>query len=561
MKKSKRLMRIAALFLALTLLAGCGGQGNTDQPPKTDGAPPAQTVPADTPGASEPASPANTVLRLSIGEQYAKDQVKSCWSEAAGMLFTSMFSALMKVDEEGQPTVFDLATDYTVSGDHTTYTYTIRDDATWHDGEPFTVDDIEFSVKAMLRASSGNVKSTLKKLEGAEAYMDGGSEDLPGLTASGQTVTFQLAEPFSDFLYNMTLFRPLPKHLLADEDPVTLHTCSFWQHPIGTGPYKFKEFEPGAYIVCDVYDGFYGAKPGIPEIQYMVYGTVQAEAALQNGELAMYSTEDVQTAENLVSKNPDLVSYEMTESIYIRYLTANLTGSDGGGNEKLADPRVREAVFRAIDKTAICEDLFQGGAEPLTTLVPSARPEFNPAATCPEYDMDKAAQLLADAGYDFSQPIRIAYFYDDQATIDAMDVIKYNLEQLGLTVELNYLSGDLISLIYDTRDYDFIYQGLSTMLVSGAYNLHKTSVQMFKILGGAYQETWADMLFRFDTTMPEDRQPIIDELQMHESETLEIYPLWSYKMYQIVNESMVDCPKTFASGRNQERHWEDWSLK
>ena len=175
--------------------------------------------------------------------------------------------------------------------------------------------------------------------------------------------------------------------------------------------------------------------------------------------------------------------------------------------------------------------------------------------------MDEAARLLEEAGYDFSQPIRIAYFYDDQPTIDAMDVIKYNLEQLGLTVELNYLSGDLVTLIYDTRDYDFIYQGLSTMLVSGAYNFHRNTGAFYKILGDMYNETWADMLKRFDTTMPEDRQPIIDELQAHESETMEIFPLWSYKQFTLVNESMLDCPKNFSSGRNQERHWEDWHLK
>lgn len=170
--------------------------------------------------------------------------------------------------------------------------------------------------------------------------------------------------------------------------------------------------------------------------------------------------------------------------------------------------------------------------------------------------------LLEEAGYDFSQPIRIAYFYSDQQTIDLMDTLKYYLEQVGFTVELNFLKGDLLDLIYTTRDYDMIYRGLSSTGAGEIYGWQKAGSIHEAIYGTSLQEGWADLLNRYTEAGVEERIEVVKELQAHEIEACEDIPLWNLKTYVVVNSSRLDLPTQFQYGIfNYERHLEQWHLK
>ena len=277
----------------------------------------------------------------------------------------------------------------------------------------------------------------------------------------------------------------------------------------------------------------------------------------QAGELDLSEFSDYASVKQVLSANPALTSYEIDDAMYLRVLSFNLNG-----NDKLQDIRVRQAISQAIDKQTICDQLFNGQAMLMNTLVPTSRVEYNADAQTLSYDPDTAKALLEEAGYDFSQPIRIAYFYSDQQTIDLMDTLKYYLEQVGFTVELNFLKGDLLDLIYTTRDYDMIYRGLSSTGAGEIYGWQKAGSIHEAIYGTSLQEGWADLLNRYTEAGVEERVEVVKELQAHEIEACEDIPLWNLKTYVVVNSSRLDLPTQFQYGIfNYERHLEQWHLK
>ena len=143
-----------------------------------------------------------------------------------------LFNGLTAHDADDQ-VVPGLAESWDYDEDTYTYTFHIRDGIKWHDGEPFTADDVKFTIEAIMDPDNGS--------ENAPNY-----EDVQEITVTDdQTIAFKLAEPNVAFLEYMTM-AILPKHLLDGED---MQESDFFRHPIGTGPYKLESWDAGQSIV------------------------------------------------------------------------------------------------------------------------------------------------------------------------------------------------------------------------------------------------------------------------------------------------------------------------
>lgn len=183
---------------------------------------------------------------------------------------TIIFSGLMKYDAKGQP-VPELAESFTYDKGTHTYAFKLRDGVKWHDGKPLTVEDILFTYEALTKDKT------------LASSITSNYEDIKSITApDAQTVVFTLSKPNAAMLDNFTI-GILPKHLFAGKD---INTAPANQHPVGTGRYKFVEWDTaGGMIILEKNKDYYGK---VPNIDRIVYKTVAVESTkalmLQSGE-------------------------------------------------------------------------------------------------------------------------------------------------------------------------------------------------------------------------------------------------------------------------------------
>ena len=156
---------------------------------------------------------------------------------------TIIFSGLMKYDAKGQP-VPELAEGFTYDKGTHTYAFKLRDGVKWHDGKPLTVEDILFTYEALTKDKT------------LASSITSNYEDIKSITApDAQTVIFTLSKPNAAMLDNFTI-GILPKHLFAGKD---INTAPANQHPVGTGRYKFVEWDTaGGMIILEKNKDYYG---------------------------------------------------------------------------------------------------------------------------------------------------------------------------------------------------------------------------------------------------------------------------------------------------------------
>jgi peptide/nickel transport system substrate-binding protein len=384
------------------------------------------------------------------------------WQMSGTAVWTSLvFETLVAWDENYSQIVPSLAESWTAAEDGLSYTFTLRQGVTWHDGQPFTAADVVWSYTTLLHpavsAASGSwLLPNLMLIKGAEAYNSGAATELPGVTApDDHTVAIALENASPLFLNQMAMPWILPKHLLESVplDDKFFEAPYFTEQLVGLGPFKFSEWERDQFITVIRHEGYYRGAPKLASIvgRDMELGSV-AILSQQNGELdAVHhlSPDDVATVQkdtNLdVFPGPPMVLQSM-----------------GVGNkpEILKDKRMRQAILYAIDRETITTQLFKGAAQVVNSpfvvdWVPMD--EVNPYA----YNPDTAKALLAEVGYD-GEAIDIWAYYTDQFTGQLLAAFQQYLGDVG--IKTNVLQADWANLEadYNAGNFGLMYQGSSS---------------------------------------------------------------------------------------------------
>lgn len=162
----------------------------------------------------------------------------------------------------------DLAEKWSISDDGLNVSFTLRDGITWQDGTPITVDDVSWSIEAALKYPTlhGVVSRVLNSIDGAADYVAGKAEHISGITTDGKTISLKMAALNPNVLAAFAQFAPLPKAQFVGVDPTLLQQAPYWQHPIGSGPYKVEDAKFGDYASFVPYDGYWGGKAKIDQI-------------------------------------------------------------------------------------------------------------------------------------------------------------------------------------------------------------------------------------------------------------------------------------------------------
>ena len=500
------------------------------------------------------------------------DRFPGAWDNYGYTIRFILYSRLLRLDANLNPVYGDLAQNWTVSPDGLTYTFTLKNNIKWHDGRPFTADDVAFSLKTAMKSPqvNGVIKSAINSIKGAAAFAaDSGKtagDNIEGIRINGNVITITMERPSGTFLLAMAQFNILPRHKIEGLNPLNLNASAYYDWPIGTGPYRVKEFRPNDYALLEVFDDYFGPKPQIPQVKITVMNDPDYPIRAMANDLDYVLTNNLDTA-NAVTKNPNYKAF-YTDIYFIRYFQWNSKGPQGKGDDPFKDIRVRRAFVHAIDRQAIIDSLMPGQASLLNTKVPSTFDYANNSVYNLDYNPAKARQLLTEAGFDFNRTIRMACYYSDRTTADFMDAVVYYLGQIGIKAEWFLITGDLTPQIYENPDYHLIYAGLSAMAPEEAYNIFYSNT----IATSLWANLWPTNYFGMDKLLEElwvttdlnRRRQILRDIQKVETEEMLWHlPMFALRTIQIFNTARVNLPPELVLSNewsNYERYIEKWTL-
>lgn len=302
----------------------------------------------------------------------------------AYVIMHAMYDTLVMADQNSNP-VPDLATGWTYKNP-TTVDFPLVRNATWHDGKPFTADDVVFTFNLFL---------TNKKL----AYMQNFVKTIKSVQALDKyTVEIQTNDPDATLLnYGLFAVPMLPQHIWQDVKNYTSYTND---NPIGTGPFKFVKWGgPNTYVQFDANPNYFYGRPKIDHFVMRYFTSYNAMAlALQSGEID-YAGPLIPPA--LLPTLTSARGIQVVSRLDQRYFYFCFNAYDkGSGNPVLRDKTVRIALSHAINNEELAKVVWNGTATPQNTVIPVALGDWvNPNTPKYSFDLNLAAKMLDDAGY------------------------------------------------------------------------------------------------------------------------------------------------------------------
>lgn len=410
MNRRHRPMRLIAALVAVGLVAaGCGGDDAESESTTATSAAAgtAETTAAgdDTPTSTDAAAdPATDVapLVMAVSTEPSTLDAQLVNDRNARIFTSNIYETLLFRSAENE-IVPKLATAYENIDDNT-WQFTLRDDVTFHDGEPFNADAVVFSIERIIAEEFDTQRTS---------YID-------GITG---------AVKVDDTTVNITtdgLLATLPIQITQIPMVPPAASDQLDTNPIGTGPYEFVSWQAGTEIVATRYDGYWGEAPTITDFIVRIVGDSQtALAALQSGEVDLV----VDLLPEQADQVPVFISAPASEFSYIAFNTLR---------PELSDPRVRVAFNMAIDKDTLADAIYEGQASPnhaqnLSEGMLGYNPDLEPIP----YDPEGATALLEEAGYDFGAEIvlnvPIGRYLKGEETAE---YVAAQLEEVGINVTL-----------------------------------------------------------------------------------------------------------------------------
>lgn len=359
-----------------------------------------------------------------------------------------IFSGLTQPGKDLAPAP-DLATKWEASEDGLEWTFNLRDDVLWHDGEKFTAADVEYTFNEIVlnEELGANNTSYFQKVKEVQVVDD-------------YTVKFIMESPVAAlpayFSFNTEI---IPKHIFEGQDPWEL-TAFNKQNPVGTGAYKLKSYTSGQSVVLERNEDFYGDAGLLDEIEYKVLADVNTHVAqILSGELSIFALDDLASLDRI--EQSDTVSVYGRETPRFFWIIVN------HDNEKYQDVRVKQAILHSIDRQNIIDTVLKGyGTIADAGIAPALKEYYTDDVKKYEYDPERAKELLAEAGWTDTdgdgivdkdgEPFTIDFEIGIQGDLEAVSqMVQQYLVKVGLDVKLNAMEWNaMIQDVVVNRDYE-----------------------------------------------------------------------------------------------------------
>ena len=377
----------------------------------------------------------------------------SSWFQAAHEDY--LFSQLVDRDTDAVTIHPDVATSWEISADGLTYTFHLRDDVRFHDGEQLTAEDVKFSLEMFFHPDTGashGRTSGIDQLVGAAEFESGEADNIVGIKVLDDfTVELNLVRPRSSVLSNIAAFNIWPSHLIKGTPFAELEETEYSvRNPIGSGPFTMGEYEPDQFYILEANEDYYAGRPYLDRIIFRLgLGGATAFAALENGEIHMAGRVTAVEYERY-KDDPNIV-------LLGGRLGGGMTVWPNHNRPEFQDARVRQALLHALDREAMAEAYYGELADVLHLRL--TNPEFvSPDITKYDYNPDRARELLAEAGWDSDKEISFVTYYQDDQNKRIHAAMQQFWADVGVKVDLVYLDGPAwVARVYDNDDFDLSY--------------------------------------------------------------------------------------------------------
>jgi peptide/nickel transport system substrate-binding protein len=451
------------------------------------------------------------------------------------MLMYAMHDAMAK-PMPGNPIAPCLAESWTMAADGLSYTFVLRPNVRFHNGEPVTAEDVKFSFERYRGASHQLMKDRVATVE----------------TPDGLHVRIRLKAPWPDFLTFYTGASGagwiVPKKYIEQ-----VGEAGFKKSPIGAGPYKFVSFTPGLELACEAFEGYWRKVPAIKRLVFKVIPDETTRlAALQRGEIDIAYSIRGELAEEL-TRTPGLrINAAIGSAPYWLYFP-----EQWDQNSPWHDQRVRQAVSLSIDRKTMNETLTLGQSH-LTGSVFPENFDFYWQPPQPQYDPALAKKLLVEAG--FRDGFDAGDYNCDASYANIGEAALNNLREVGIRVRLRPLERAAFISAYSEKKLKNIVQG-----ASGAFGNVATRAEAFVVKGGTYaygSYSDIDALFAEQATEMDraKRTALLHRLQQLVHEKNIFAPIWQLAFISGVGRSVSQSGFGLIKGFPYTAPYEDLTL-
>ena len=456
-----------------------------------------------------------------------------------------LFEGLLNQDENGE-LVPGVATDWDVSDDKMTYTFHLRDDAKWSNGDPVTAGDF---VYAWRRAADPATASpyqwfiSLMSLENGDAVVAGdmAPEELGVEAIDDTTLEVRLTSPlpyFPQMVVHSTTF-PSPQSVIEEHGSAWTNPANF----VGNGAFVLTEMNPGESIVREKNDQYWDAENVILDksVALIINDENVALTRYRAGELDMTDIPAGQFPRLRDEYGEEAHSFP---KLCNYYYTFNLSDS---GPEAFKDPKVRRALALAVDRDIIVNNVMAGGQPPAYVFTPEATagfeaPETELASMTQSERDERARELLAEAGYGEDNPLTFDMVYNTSEAHQKVAVVLSQMwkQKLGVQAQLSNMEWKVFLEERGNQNFE-----MARGAWCGDYNEASSFLDLLQsdsgYNDGKYSNPEYDQLLE-DALTADDTTPLYTRAEEILAEDMPVIPLYHYAGVYMIDESLKNFP-------------------
>lgn len=346
-----------------------------------------------------------------------------------------------------------------LSEDSLTWTFRLRDDVTWHDGQPFTAADVKFTYEMIM-------------MEGTDVLSKVGWDSIEACeTPDDYTVVFKFTEVDAPFLMRVSNTPILPEHILAGLTAEEFNAHEWFRKPVGTGPFVFKEWVSGDHITVVKNPNYF--IQGLPYLDEIVWRVVPDANTLLN----MTETGEVDVQLRIQNDLAELVdSMDNVERVTTQSIIPWLIWINNN-HPLFKDARTRQALAYGFDKEIIADKVFRGLSEAADGAISPQLWAYNPNIVQYRYDPEKAKALLEEVGWrdEDGDGIREAHGVDgvadgtplkfetanipgEQIRVQLLSLVHAQWKEIGIQAEINLVDvGTMFGRMHPNNDFETSY--------------------------------------------------------------------------------------------------------